>query len=409
MESKTGSSRALLPAFLESRPVLLLLLFTPGIPEYLSSSSALNAIILNPPLFLFQLLANLGLYGSGALLIHDARIIWKKGWATVLILGGAYGILEEGVALSTLFDPKAGPVGSLGTYGHWLGVNWVWAAGIVPFHAIFSISIPILLLGLAIPETRAEVLLSSRGIYAALLILATDVLVLMAIVWHVSGYWMGTPILAFSLLSIGALILASRRVPLGCLRLQGPFRRPSNRRLALVGASFFPAILLTEGFGSGLGIPSLVDFVLVILVQVLYLLFVRRTAWNSKQGEVSLNICLLIPIAPLGFLAELPIPFTLLADAALNLFFRRLWTSLPPSFPTSDGQMTVQFLSGGQDSPHPSRRPVPCSTGRVERLNLLGNPHFTCSVESGRGSPKGGMSPTTRSAGSRSTPGRNSM
>jgi len=149
--------------YLKSHPILSLLVLTPGIPEYLSSSSPINAIVLNPPQFVFQLLANLGLYGSGALLIHDAATRWRKGWATIFLLGAGYGILEEGVALSTLFDPNAGPVGALGFYGHWLGVNWVWAAGIVPFHAIYSISLPILLLGMAIPETRAKPLLGRRG------------------------------------------------------------------------------------------------------------------------------------------------------------------------------------------------------------------------------------------------------
>jgi hypothetical protein len=142
--------------FFRSHPVLLLLLLTPGIPEYLSSSSAINNVVFNPLLFLLQLTANLGLYGPGALLVHDARVRWKKGWGTVLLLGAAYGILEEGVALSTLFDPKAAPAGSLGVYGHWLGVNWVWAVGTVPFHAIFSISIPILLLGLVLPRNRRQ-------------------------------------------------------------------------------------------------------------------------------------------------------------------------------------------------------------------------------------------------------------
>ncbi len=55
--------------YLKNRPLLCLLLLTPGIPEYLSSSSPLNALVLNPVQFLFQLFANLGLYGPGALLI----------------------------------------------------------------------------------------------------------------------------------------------------------------------------------------------------------------------------------------------------------------------------------------------------------------------------------------------------
>jgi len=317
-------------AYLKSHPVLALLILTPGIPEYLSSSSPINAIVLNPAMFLFQLLANLGLYGSGALLIHDARIRWGKGWATVLLLGAAYGILEEGVALSTLFDPKAGPVGSLGVYGHWLGVNWVWAAGIVPFHAIFSISIPILLLGLAQPETRSGPLLSGRGAKAALAVLTLDVVVLMAVVWRASSYWMGSPILILSLISIGCLVWASRRIPARPFAPRGPSPRTSTRRLALVGASFFPATILTEGLGMGSGLPAAMDFLLVLLVQALYLASLYRLDWSgNERGLVAFALGLLIPIAVLGVLAELALPMTLLADAAIFLFFRRLWSKYP--------------------------------------------------------------------------------
>ncbi len=60
-------------------------------------------------------------------------IRWRKGWASVFLLGFAYAILEEGLALRTLYNPLAGPVGILGYYGHWLGVNWVWTVGLFPF------------------------------------------------------------------------------------------------------------------------------------------------------------------------------------------------------------------------------------------------------------------------------------
>src|SRR5579872_6937430 len=127
-------------SYFRSHPTLLLLLMSPGIPEYISGSSPMNAILLNPPTFPLGIVANLGLYGPGVLLIREAKVRWKKGWGTVLVLGVAYGILEEGIALSTMFNPKAGPVGVLGYYGHWLGVSWVWSAGLVIFHSLFSIS-----------------------------------------------------------------------------------------------------------------------------------------------------------------------------------------------------------------------------------------------------------------------------
>ncbi len=155
-------------------PVVCLLLLSPGIPEYISGSSPTNAIVLNPAMFGFQLAANLGLYGPGVLLVREAMVRWNKGWATVLLLGAAYGILEEGVALSTLFNPNANPVGKLGVYGHWLGVNWVWVAGILPVHMIFSISLPIIAPGAGrARRTRGKSLLSRRGLRVGSVVLAS--------------------------------------------------------------------------------------------------------------------------------------------------------------------------------------------------------------------------------------------
>ncbi len=64
--------------YLKSHPLLFLILLTPGIPEYLSASSQLTALVINPFGFLFQLGSNIGLYGSGVILIREAMIRWKK-------------------------------------------------------------------------------------------------------------------------------------------------------------------------------------------------------------------------------------------------------------------------------------------------------------------------------------------
>jgi len=327
MEAKAWTPiGARIVCYLKAHPVISLLILTPGIPEYLSSSSPINAIVLNPPQFVFQLLANLGLYGSGALLIHDAGIRWKKGWATILLLGAAYGILEEGVALSTLFDPNAGPVGSLGSYGHWLGVNLIWAAGIVPFHAIFSISIPILVLGIAIPETRLKPLASRKGNITALLVLSFDVVILMAVVWHVSGYWMGWPILVLSLLSIGGLVFLSKRVTLPLTGNMGGRSIPTPKGAVAVGLSFFPAVTIVQRLGLGAGLPAALDFLLVVAVQTLYLLYVARRSWgSSRRSTIAFVLGLLVPIMVFGVLAELAFPLILLADMVVVVFFRRLW------------------------------------------------------------------------------------
>ncbi|HYA11047.1 MAG TPA: hypothetical protein VEH10_05200, partial [Thermoplasmata archaeon] len=154
----TGTSAHLLAA-LRSRPILCLALLTPGIPEYLSSSSPLLNLVVNPGWFFLGLAINVGQYTAGALLIREALIRWRKGPATGLLLALAYGITEEGLGDNTLFNSTHGADGVLGHFGRFAGVNWVWACGVLAFHVVFSIGLPIVLLGLALPSTRGRSLL----------------------------------------------------------------------------------------------------------------------------------------------------------------------------------------------------------------------------------------------------------
>src|SRR3989442_11084325 len=167
--------------FFKSHPLLFLLFLTPGIPEYLSASSQLTLLVISPILFFGLLLANLGLYGSGVILIREAMIRWKKGWASVFLLGVAYGIVEEGLALWTLFNPLAQPVGVLGFYGHWLGVNWVWTVGPLIFHSVYSIGLPIFLFGLVFPELKHKSLVSEAGITLSIVGLTLDSIILFSL------------------------------------------------------------------------------------------------------------------------------------------------------------------------------------------------------------------------------------
>ena len=96
----------------------VILLLPPMIGELLSAST--------PPLEFFNPIVMgilVGLYGTGALLIREDTIIWDKNWGCVLILGAAYGITEEGLAVKSFFDPHWMDLGILGVYGRWLGVK----------------------------------------------------------------------------------------------------------------------------------------------------------------------------------------------------------------------------------------------------------------------------------------------
>lgn len=324
-------------AYLGRHPILCLALLSPGIPEYLSSSSALSTLLGHPPfgmlLFFLQLAANLGLYVPGVLLVREAMVRWKKGWGTVLLLGAAYGILEEGIALETLFYSRAGPVLNEGYYGHWLGVNWVWTAGILFVHMILSIALPILLLSLALPHTRGRSLVGRSGTRWAFVVWAIDIPALMIVVHAIYQYWMGWPIFFASFGAIGLLVLLAYRAPANLLptRIGPPRITPFGA--GVLGLGFYLPMLLIESlFLAGNIAPAVTIFVLVAYELALGYVALRTlgTVRNERQ-LVAFAAGVLVVIGAFGFLAELPVPVTVVADGAAFWFLRHLWRKYAPS------------------------------------------------------------------------------
>jgi hypothetical protein len=309
-------------------PLVLLACLSPGIVESLSGSSVLTGLLVSPPLFFLLLAGNLGLYLPGVLLIREARIRWNGGWGTVLLLGVAYAVVEEGLALSTLFNPAAGVVGALGTYGHFAGVSWVWLAGVVAVHVVFSISVPIYLFDLALPEQRAVSLLSRRGITFALGVLALDTLALMALVDLSVHFFAGVPLLVGSLFAIGLLVAMAHGLPSDPLlpRTSGPAHGP--RVFALLGVAFFPSIVLVEGVGGAAGLPAAATLgaVVVLLGSFLYVFLGSIGRASNEPQLLSLAVGLIAPLAVVGLVAQLRLPVVLGADVAAAWFFVFLWS-----------------------------------------------------------------------------------
>lgn len=320
-----------LRAFLRRHPFVCLALLTPGIPEYLSSSSPLNAVVLNPAQFAFQLVANLGLYLPGVLLVREARVRWRAGWTTVLLLGAAYGLLEEGVALSTVFDPRASVVGSLGSYGHWVGVNWVWLPGVLLVHMVLSISVPILLFETALPELRERRFLTRPWLAGVVAVLTIDVVGLALLVRFGLRFWMGWPQLAGALGAIAVLVYLGRR--LASWRLpapSGPARGPVVAYFGL-GIAFFPGILFPEALLGAVHATPVAAIAAVVTAELAIgalLLRASRSEFDQRR-LVAFVAGILAPIMLVGVLAEIALPFTLAGDLAAVLFLRALWRRGP--------------------------------------------------------------------------------
>lgn len=151
-------------------PALVLFFLSPAIAELLSGSAP-PAEFFSP----FGFLIIVVLYGSGAILVRELVLRWRKGWPSLLTLGAAYGIVEEGLLCKSFFDPNWMDVGILGSYGRWAGVNWVWSLEVTFYHIAISIALPILLVEIIFPRWRHESWVGKKLAIALAVLLAMDV------------------------------------------------------------------------------------------------------------------------------------------------------------------------------------------------------------------------------------------
>jgi len=229
-------------------PALALAVLSPAIAELLSGSTRITLVFYAPLWFALDFAGLMLFYGGGALLIREAAVRWGKGWASVLLLGAAYGIVEEGLAIHTFFQPVGGAVGALGSFGRWGGVDLLWALGLTAYHAVISIALPILLIELTFPATRGQRFLSRRSAIAV----GAGYVGIVSLFAVVEPDFPSPELFALALGAVGLLVLAARWAPRNLL-LPRP-GRPSARPWAFVLAG---SGLFVDWLIAGLAGPSL--------------------------------------------------------------------------------------------------------------------------------------------------------
>lgn len=259
---------------LKVSPALVLFFLAPAIGELLSGSAP-PAEFFNP----ISLLLLSSLYGSGALLVRELKVRWNKGYVSLLVLGAAYGVIEEGLMVKSFFDPGWMDLGILGVYGRWLEVNWVWAEWLTIYHAIFSTVIPIILVEVTYPDMRNERWLSNRK-------LASVIVLLCAVTAF--GYGFLTtyrpPLLQYlmSAVLVGALFLLAWKIS-NKTGKNGSLNPSKPSRLALFG--FITTLVLFLLFGAGPNVissPAVLMLLGIVLVFIVFSLL-KRYEWDERR------------------------------------------------------------------------------------------------------------------------------
>lgn len=277
----------------------ILALLSPVIAELMSGSS--------PPLEFFNpfmFVGLLGMYGAGVLVVRELTISWGKGWGTVIILGAAYGIIEEGVAVKSFFDPGWMDLGDLAEYGRYWSTNWVWAVWLTIYHSVISMALPILLLSIIYPEFRGRRLLTDGEFRLVIVVFALDIAVFALV--FMSNY---VPPLVQYLLAIGVvwlLLVTAKRVSMDIVSARHALPTWKPWRFYFLGLLLILGSFLVASGSFTRALHPLGTTAILLMVSATALLFLqhRMGRTGNEAHKAAFAGGLLTFLIILGFLQE---------------------------------------------------------------------------------------------------------
>ncbi len=141
--------------------VLTLYFLAPAIAEMLTGST--------PPLMwnnVGGIILTTGLYGSGAILARELIRRRGLGWSNLALLGAAYGVLEEGIAVQSWFNPNWGDPPD---HSRLFEVNWTLALVFTTIHVTLSIMSSVVIAEALFPQQAERPWLGRKGLVGFIL------------------------------------------------------------------------------------------------------------------------------------------------------------------------------------------------------------------------------------------------
>ncbi len=154
------------------KPILMLLLLSPAIPELTTGSTPLYRF-LNPLVFIMLMIS----YGVPAIIYRELMVALNYDYKQLLLLGLVQGVYVEGILVNTYYNPETDKNGIFGYYGRFMGINWPWAAYLTIFHSIYSVLVPIMITHSLFPNIKGERLTSNNGLKLLILLALVNALI----------------------------------------------------------------------------------------------------------------------------------------------------------------------------------------------------------------------------------------
>lgn len=148
-------------------PVITLMAIATVLPELFTGSTPLVAFF-NPGTVVWLLIG----YGLAVLLVRELAVRCGSGILGLFFMGMGYSILNEGLFAKTLIIDTALPVSQYDHYGYFAGISFPWMAGIGAWHAVASVTLPILITHRLFPEAAGRPWIKAKvGVSLAVLLM----------------------------------------------------------------------------------------------------------------------------------------------------------------------------------------------------------------------------------------------
>ena len=276
------------------------------------------------------------IYSAGALLIREVVRRRHLGIGSMLALGLAYGLLEEGLALGSLTSTTLYPVADWAP--RLLGFNTAFSLWVLPYHAVFSIVVPIVMVDLIFPRLRTQPYLRTGGLIGWVIALLIGIGVIrLSLIWmdphHVDS--------AIHLVVVG--VLAAGLVAWGLLKRPAVLRDrpiPRPRSLVVVGAvsvaGYFALLMQLPGAEHSAYLPDRLAWLAPVLALALLATgaaFVCQwstsTRWSPAHsaaliaGALPAHSLLGLVVLPLGTLDRVALVVIMLGEIGLGIWLVR--------------------------------------------------------------------------------------
>jgi hypothetical protein len=252
-------------------PAVVLFFLSPLIAEFLLGDftlAVLGYLLLLGPM-----------YGGAAVLIREVTRRTGRGWPTVVLLALAYGVLEEGIATQSLFNPDyAGHHLLERGFVPALGIAVPWTLYVLALHTVWSISVPIALTE-EWTDRRTVPWLRTPGLVVAAVLFAAGALATTLLSWSDGHFWASGPQLATVVVVAVLLIAAAFAVPRR--RVPAAGRAPAPGLVLLLTLAGGALVMLGIRLDPALGVPAML--VAYAGVAAALLLWSHRAGWDGRH------------------------------------------------------------------------------------------------------------------------------